>query len=107
MTELTGLATERLTFEAIVVGVDPSDTARIVVQKAAELAQLLSAPVHLVCAAYESPLSESDLELFGGNAARLAADLEAESKLIRRNGRWFFRGDQYPAGEVNIRSASV
>src|SRR3989442_10932872 len=52
MTELTEPAAEPTTFTPIVVGVDPSDTIRIVAHKGAELAQLLGAPVHLVSAAY-------------------------------------------------------
>src|SRR5919197_330060 len=52
MTELTGPAAGPMAFQPIVVGVDPSDTVRIVANKAAELAQVLRAPVHLVCAAY-------------------------------------------------------
>jgi nucleotide-binding universal stress UspA family protein len=43
---------ESLTSEPIVVGVDPSDAAKTVAHKAAELAQLLGAPVHVVSAAY-------------------------------------------------------
>ena len=45
-------AAEPLTFGPMVVGVDPSDSAKIVAHKAAELAQLLGAPVHVVCADY-------------------------------------------------------
>jgi nucleotide-binding universal stress UspA family protein len=52
MASLTGPAAEPLTFEPVVVGVDPADTARIVAHKAAELAQVLGTPVHLVSAAY-------------------------------------------------------
>lgn len=62
---------------------------------------------HLLCAAYESPLNNSDLELFGENTRNLVEGLESETRLMQRNGKWYFRGDGYPASEVNIRSASA
>ncbi|HZA81828.1 MAG TPA: DEAD/DEAH box helicase, partial [Actinomycetes bacterium] len=41
---------------------------------------------HLLCAAFEAPLTDDDLELFGGDGARgLAAELEAEGRLRRRH----------------------
>jgi DEAD/DEAH box helicase domain-containing protein len=41
---------------------------------------------HLLCAAFEAPLTDQDLELFGGVSAReRAAELEAEGRLRRRN----------------------
>jgi DEAD/DEAH box helicase domain-containing protein len=40
---------------------------------------------HLLCAAFEAPLTDQDLELFGGASAReRAAELEAEGRLRRR-----------------------
>jgi nucleotide-binding universal stress UspA family protein len=72
MTELTGPAAEPITFAPIVVGVDPSDTARIVADKAAELAQLLGAPVHLVSVAYRPHIGREQIsvqdEEVSGNA---------------------------------------
>ena len=62
---------------------------------------------HLLCAAYESPLSPEDLGLFGMNARDLVEELEQKTRLVSRGGRWYFRGEGYPAGEVNIRSASA
>ncbi len=61
---------------------------------------------HLVCAAYESPLAEDDLPAFGPEASGVMEKLEQENRLVRRGDRWYYRGDGYPAGEVNIRSAS-
>jgi nucleotide-binding universal stress UspA family protein len=52
VTELTGPAAKRWTLEPVVVGVDPSDSAKVVAHKSAELAQLLGARVHVVSAAY-------------------------------------------------------
>src|SRR5207244_3512517 len=62
---------------------------------------------HLLCAAYESPLNEADIELFGKNGMESVADLGRQERLTFRLGKWYFRGDGYPAGEVNIRSASA
>jgi nucleotide-binding universal stress UspA family protein len=52
VTELTGSAAKDSTFEPIVIGVDPSDSAKVVAHKSAELAELLGARVHVVSAAY-------------------------------------------------------
>jgi nucleotide-binding universal stress UspA family protein len=60
MTERTRPAAEPLTFEPIVVGVDPSDVAKIVALEAAELAQLLGARVHVVAAAYRPEISHDE-----------------------------------------------
>jgi nucleotide-binding universal stress UspA family protein len=79
MTKLTGPAAEPLTFEPIVVGVDPSDATKLVARKAAELAELLGARVHLVSAAYrpsaghDEQTGEHDEEVSG--EARADADL--------------------------------
>lgn len=61
---------------------------------------------HLVCAAYERPLSRDDLPRFGPNAENALDTLEEESRLHYRSGRWHFAGNDYPAAKVNIRSAS-
>jgi DEAD/DEAH box helicase domain-containing protein len=61
---------------------------------------------HLECAAYELPLAEQELELFSPRAPEVIDQLEEERTLVRRNGKWYYRGDAYPAGAVNIRSAS-
>jgi nucleotide-binding universal stress UspA family protein len=52
VTERAGPAAKRWTLEPVVVGVDPSDSAKVVAHKSAELAQLLGARVHVVSAAY-------------------------------------------------------
>jgi nucleotide-binding universal stress UspA family protein len=62
MTELTGPAAGPLAFQPIVVAVDPSDTVRIVANKAAELAQMLRAPVHLVSAAYRPRTGDDETD---------------------------------------------
>ncbi|MDI6828947.1 MAG: DUF1998 domain-containing protein, partial [Armatimonadota bacterium] len=59
---------------------------------------------HLLCAAYEIPISELDYDLFGGDAEKILG-LLAESGQITRCGKWFWNGEGYPAADVNIRSA--
>ncbi|MDO8631045.1 MAG: DUF1998 domain-containing protein, partial [Phycisphaerales bacterium] len=60
---------------------------------------------HALCAAYELPLGEHDFEVFG---ERLGEALEhlTESGQLTYRGRWFWSGGDYPAKDVNIRSAS-
>ncbi len=61
---------------------------------------------HLVCAAYELPIENEEVELLWGERAWdvLAALEEVEQVSYRR--RWFWTGADYPAKRVNIRSAS-
>src|SRR5439155_19182414 len=60
------------------VGVDPSDTAKVVAHKAAELAELLGARVHLVSVAYrpitgrDEQADEQDEEVSGDARADAA-----------------------------------
>jgi DEAD/DEAH box helicase domain-containing protein len=61
---------------------------------------------HLVCAAYELPLKREEIALFGERAGNTLAQLEEEKALVSRNEKWYYRGEGYPAGAVNIRSAS-
>ncbi|MGH2453712.1 MAG: DEAD/DEAH box helicase [bacterium] len=62
---------------------------------------------HLRCAAAEGPLDESDAALFGARAGGVAGILGELGDLIRRRGRWYWSAPaRYPAGEVEVRSAS-
>jgi DEAD/DEAH box helicase domain-containing protein len=62
---------------------------------------------HLLCAAYEAPLEESDESLFGGERARYVMKrLVEEEALAARGERLHYAGSVYPASLVNIRSAS-
>jgi nucleotide-binding universal stress UspA family protein len=78
VTELTGPAAKLLPFEPIVVGVDPSDSGKLVAHKSAELAQLLGARVHVVSAAYrpstghDDPTEAQDDEIIGDARADAA-----------------------------------
>jgi DEAD/DEAH box helicase domain-containing protein len=62
---------------------------------------------HLLCAAYEAPLTDDDCELFGGEkAVYVAHRLCEEDVLAARGDRLVYSGEAYPAGLINIRSAS-
>jgi nucleotide-binding universal stress UspA family protein len=92
MTERPGPAAEEgLTFAPIVVGVDPADTTRNVVLRAAELAELLGARVHVVSAAYRPqggrrPDGAQDEEISGDARADpgLCQALSAAAALFRQ-----------------------
>ncbi|HEV2895527.1 MAG TPA: DEAD/DEAH box helicase, partial [Actinomycetota bacterium] len=61
---------------------------------------------HLLCAAFEAPLTDRDMELFGGDGARALADaLEAEGALRRRQDRLHPGSGLSQADQVDIRNA--
>ncbi len=61
---------------------------------------------HLLCAAWESPLSANDNSFFG-DIDDFIAELEEECLLRKRLGRWHPAPSiTYPAQDVNIRTAS-
>lgn len=60
---------------------------------------------HLLCAAYERPLSKGDMIRFGKNAENATRNLLEQGKILYRQERYHFRGGDYPARAVNIRSA--
>ncbi|MER3473541.1 MAG: hypothetical protein C4335_05805 [Armatimonadota bacterium] len=63
---------------------------------------------HLCCAAHEKPLESDDYTLFGDAETCMNAivALMGEGKLGAREGRWYYFGGGYPAGDVSIRAAS-
>ena len=62
---------------------------------------------HLLCAAWELPLSDSDEKLFGDSCSQAEAELEEEGLLRKHRGRWYPSPRVvYPAQEINIRSTS-
>ena len=61
---------------------------------------------HLPCAAYEVPLTPEDEDLFGGSYVDAMIDLEDSGKLQYRDDRWLYRGRDYPAQGIGLRSAS-
>jgi DEAD/DEAH box helicase domain-containing protein len=60
---------------------------------------------HLLCAAYEAPLTDDDLALFGPTAAPLAAALQAEGALRQRRGGLRPSGGRSAAADVDLRNA--
>ena len=62
---------------------------------------------HLLCAAYEAPLTTQDAELFGATFSHRVGQLEERGLLRARNNRWFLDpGLGYPAEGIAIRSSS-
>jgi DEAD/DEAH box helicase domain-containing protein len=61
---------------------------------------------HLRCAASEVALWPGDQAVFGPRMLEVAEALESIGELVRRRDRWYPRSRQYPAGSVEIRSAS-
>jgi DEAD/DEAH box helicase domain-containing protein len=61
---------------------------------------------HLRCAASEVALWPGDEAVFGPRLREVAASLEGMGELVRRRDRWYPRSRRYPAGSVEIRSAS-
>ncbi len=62
---------------------------------------------HLLCAAYESPLTSQDEQLFGSSFMEHIASLEEKGVLRNGGGKWYITTEvSYPAEMVNIRSTS-
>lgn len=61
---------------------------------------------HLLCATYERAITWEDLPRFGPNAKHALDTLEEQGKIRYQGGKWRFAGGDYPAADVNIRSAS-
>lgn len=59
---------------------------------------------HLLCAAYESPLSELDLPMFGSEVESVLDVLRESGMLAEVERRWYWIGRGYPAADVNLRS---
>ena len=60
---------------------------------------------HLACAAYETPLTEEDLGLFGPPARQLVASLENEGVLRRGRGGYRASSGRSAAAAVDLRNA--
>ena len=62
---------------------------------------------HLMCAAYESPLTSQDEELFGSSYLAHLNSLQERGLVRKGNGAWYATpAIPYPAETVNIRSTS-
>ena len=63
---------------------------------------------HLLCAAYEAPITPEDLEFFGEEMTAWADELIRDEFLSSSSGRWHLNPEvSYPAQNVNIRSTSA
>ncbi len=62
---------------------------------------------HLLCAAWERPLEDSDGGLFGEDYSSQRDDLAKEGQLRERRKKWYLAPSiAYPAQKINIRSSS-
>ena len=62
---------------------------------------------HILCAAWESPLSDNDEAFFGTVMAQEAGLLEKQGALRQRRNRWYLSPCiSYPAQDVSIRATS-
>jgi DEAD/DEAH box helicase domain-containing protein len=62
---------------------------------------------HLLCAAWEKPLEDSDIAFFSEEMKRQRQELAQEGSLRERRGRWYVAPSiSYPAQKINIRSSS-
>jgi DEAD/DEAH box helicase domain-containing protein len=62
---------------------------------------------HLLCAAFEKPLSEEDAVYFGEQAFLKTLEPLEESRRVQHRDRWYYNGPSpYPARDVSIRSTS-
>jgi DEAD/DEAH box helicase domain-containing protein len=62
---------------------------------------------HLLAAAYELPLSADDAEALGPRWEAYAERLVAVGRLRERGGRYTPRTDEFPAGQISLRSAGI
>ncbi|MGQ9729729.1 MAG: DEAD/DEAH box helicase [Candidatus Zipacnadales bacterium] len=60
---------------------------------------------HLLCAAFELPLAEADLALFGEDAEAIL-EILAEARYVTKRSKWYWIGEGYPAAQISLRSAS-
>ena len=62
---------------------------------------------HILCAAWELPLTEADEQFWGESFAKAREELEEQGMLKARDGKWYVMPTiAYPAEGVNIRSTS-
>lgn len=62
---------------------------------------------HLLAAAYEFPLQESDQKYFGGRMLENIKKLSERGWLTKKEKKWYLSRPGYPASEINLRSISA
>lgn len=62
---------------------------------------------HLLCAAYETPITQLDLPLFGEDAEGILGVIAESKQLTCEGRRWYWSGSGRPASNVNIRSTGA
>jgi DEAD/DEAH box helicase domain-containing protein len=60
---------------------------------------------HLLCAAFEVPLSITELHRFGPTALELVESLDRSGELQFQRGRFYYTKQDMPASEINIRGS--
>jgi DEAD/DEAH box helicase domain-containing protein len=61
---------------------------------------------HLAAAAYEAPLTAADGEFFGPGLPAALEQGVSDQVLRARGDSWFYRGTDFPAGKIGLRSAA-
>jgi DEAD/DEAH box helicase domain-containing protein len=61
---------------------------------------------HLICAAYELPISRADSDLLGEQVEGMCTVLQEENRLREEGGHWYLSREEYPAAQVRLRTAS-
>ena len=61
---------------------------------------------HLICAAYELPLTSADDDLLGPGVTAMCTVLQEEKRLREEGGAWYLAREEYPATQVKLRTAS-
>jgi DEAD/DEAH box helicase domain-containing protein len=61
---------------------------------------------HLCAAAFELPISESDVELFGPLTEEITRVLEEEGNIKGIDRKWYWSSTDFPAASVNLRTIS-
>ena len=59
---------------------------------------------HLQCACNELPITAADCRDFGEESPAVMEILEEGEHVYERSGRWYWKGENYPARNVNLRN---
>jgi DEAD/DEAH box helicase domain-containing protein len=60
---------------------------------------------HIKCAAFERPISPTDLSHFPEGSFEACEELESTGEIVRRAGMWFYPSHASPAADVDLRGA--